>query len=131
MSRAFITDKEDWAYCPKAGERCMYAEEGKDCRRTSCEHYERQADLPGSDADSSGSSGGPASSGRAGLRTVRRESAAANASDYSRASKAGAAGSGKTGTAGSAKTKRAAEPKTKRAKLSMPRRWGGRSGNNF
>ena len=114
MSRAFITDKEDWAYCPKAGERCMYAEEGKDCRRSSCEHYERQAVSPASDPGSSGSSGGPASSGRAGLRTVRRAASA----ESRRAS-------------GTAESKRTAEPKTKRAKLSMPRRWGGRSGNNF
>ena len=108
MSRAFITDKEDWAYCPKAGERCMYAEEGKDCRRSSCEHYERQAVSPASDPDV------PGSSGRAGLRTVRRAASA----ESRRAS-------------GTAESKRTAETKTKRAKLSMPRRWGGRSGNNF
>lgn len=107
MSRAFITDKEDWAYCPKAGERCMYAEEGKDCRRSSCEHYERQAVSPASDPDV------PGSSGRAGLRTVRR------------------AAETETKRATESKAKRTAEPKTKRAKLSMPRRWGGRSGNNF
>ena len=28
MSRAFVTDKEDWVYCAKAGERCMHAEAG-------------------------------------------------------------------------------------------------------
>ena len=110
MSRAFITDKEDWAYCPKAGERCMYAEEGKDCRRSSCEHYERQAVSPASDPDVPDV---PGSSGRAGLRTVRR------------------AGSTETKRAAETETKRATESKTKRAKLSMPRRWGGRSGNNF
>ena len=42
MSRAFITDKEDWVYCPKAGERCMHAEEGKDCTETGCKYYERK-----------------------------------------------------------------------------------------
>ena len=41
MSRAFITDKEDWIYCPKAGERCMHAEEGKDCTETGCEYFDK------------------------------------------------------------------------------------------
>ena len=111
MSRAFVTDKEDWAYCPKAGERCMYAEEGKDCRRSSCEHYERQAVSPASDPDLPDA---PGPSGRAGLRTVRRA----------------ASGASRRGS-GTAESKRNAETKTERAKLSMPRRWGGRSGNNF
>ncbi|MBQ9059976.1 MAG: hypothetical protein IJ128_02425 [Firmicutes bacterium] len=105
MSRAFVTDKEDWASCAKAGERCMYAEAGKDCRRTSCEHYDRQLD-----SDAFGSAAADAQAQPA-LRTVRRESG-----------KADAAG-GKSGSTGPAKTKR--------AKLDMPRRWGGRSGNNF
>lgn len=43
MSRAFVTDKEDWIYCAKAGERCMYAESGKPCNRTSCEFFDREA----------------------------------------------------------------------------------------
>ena len=41
MSRAFITDKEDWIYCPKAGERCMHAEEGKECSETGCEYFDK------------------------------------------------------------------------------------------
>jgi len=43
MSRAFVTDKEDWAYCPKAGERCMHAEVGKECGETDCEFFNREA----------------------------------------------------------------------------------------
>ncbi len=43
MSRAFVTDKEDWIYCAKAGERCMHAESDKPCSRTSCEFFGREA----------------------------------------------------------------------------------------
>lgn len=46
MSRAFITDKEDWVYCPKAGERCMHAEVGKECGETDCEHFAKAVKLP-------------------------------------------------------------------------------------
>ena len=46
MSRAFITDKEDWVYCPKAGERCMHAEAGKECGETDCEHFAKAVKLP-------------------------------------------------------------------------------------
>ena len=46
MSRAFVTDKEDWVYCAKAGERCMHAEEGKACGETDCEFFNRQANAP-------------------------------------------------------------------------------------
>ena len=42
MSRAFVTDKEDWVYCPKAGERCMHAEEGKACGETGCEFFHKE-----------------------------------------------------------------------------------------
>lgn len=48
MSRAFVTDKEDWVYCAKAGERCMHAEEGKACGETDCEFFNRQEKAPGS-----------------------------------------------------------------------------------
>ena len=43
MSRAFVTDKEDWTYCPKAGERCMHAEPNKACSVTECEHFNKEA----------------------------------------------------------------------------------------
>ena len=46
MSRAFVTDKEDWVYCPKAGERCMHAEVGKECGETDCEHFAKAVKLP-------------------------------------------------------------------------------------
>ena len=46
MSRAFVTDKEDWVYCAKAGERCMHAEIGKACSETSCEFFNRKAKVP-------------------------------------------------------------------------------------
>ena len=46
MSRAFVTDKEDWAYCPKAGERCMHAEIGKECGEIDCEFFNREAKAP-------------------------------------------------------------------------------------
>ena len=39
MSRAFVSDKEDWAYCAKAGERCLHAGLGEDCRKKDCPHY--------------------------------------------------------------------------------------------
>ena len=115
MSRAFVTDKEAWAYCPKAGERCMYAEYDSDCRRTSCEHYGKKAASVA--AGAAGSAGTSGASGQTSLRTVRR----AERSD-------GPAGQKSAGPAGS---KASGPAKTKRAKLAMPRRWGGRSGNNF
>ena len=46
MSRAFVTDKEDWAYCAKAGERCMHAEVGKECGEASCEFFNREVKAP-------------------------------------------------------------------------------------
>lgn len=46
MSRAFVTDKEDWVYCAKAGERCMHAEVGKECGKTDCEFFNREAKTP-------------------------------------------------------------------------------------
>ena len=46
MSRAFVTDKEDWIYCAKAGERCMHAEEGKACSETSCAFFDKEAKAP-------------------------------------------------------------------------------------
>lgn len=46
MSRAFVTDKEDWTYCAKAGERCMHAVAGKACSNTSCEHFDRAVKAP-------------------------------------------------------------------------------------
>ena len=46
MSRAFVTDKEDWVYCAKAGERCMHAEEGKACSETSCAFFDRKVKVP-------------------------------------------------------------------------------------
>ena len=53
MSRAFVSDKEDWVYCAKAGERCFYAASGKDCRRKDCEHYSKalQESSPASNPD--------------------------------------------------------------------------------
>jgi len=46
MSRAFVTDKEDWVYCPKAGERCMHAEEGKVCGEIDCEFFHKTVKTP-------------------------------------------------------------------------------------
>ncbi|MCR5034346.1 MAG: hypothetical protein K6B42_02875 [Clostridia bacterium] len=46
MSRAFVTDKEDWVYCAKAGERCMHAEVGKECGETDCEFFNREEKAP-------------------------------------------------------------------------------------
>ncbi len=50
MSRAFVTDKEDWVYCPKAGERCMHAEVGKECGETGCEFFDREVKTPSRNA---------------------------------------------------------------------------------
>ena len=41
MSRAFINKGEQWGFCSKAADHCMYAEDGKDCRRTECEFYDK------------------------------------------------------------------------------------------
>ena len=38
MSRAFVLENDSWEYCPKAGERCMMAQKGRECKDTSCEH---------------------------------------------------------------------------------------------
>ena len=107
MSRAFITDKEDWSYCAKAGERCLHAEPGTPCTRTDCEYFDREAQ--------------PVGSTSGGLRVVARrtEKAAAKANE--------------PGGRPSAKTKKANGPggrrpgKTKKASLPKPRKWGGRS----
>ena len=40
MSRAFINKGEQWGFCSKSMDHCMYAEAGKDCRRTECEYYD-------------------------------------------------------------------------------------------
>ena len=50
MSRAFVTDKEDWVYCAKAGERCMHAEAGKACGETDCEFFNREVKAPSHNA---------------------------------------------------------------------------------
>lgn len=50
MSRAFVTDKEDWVYCAKAGERCMHAEVGKECGKTACEFFNREVKAPNRNA---------------------------------------------------------------------------------
>ncbi|MBQ6371043.1 MAG: hypothetical protein IJJ21_05640 [Firmicutes bacterium] len=122
MSRAFVSDKEDWAYCAKAGERCLHADPERDCHKTDCPHYYKSAQPvaktsgdrtvrrhPGKEAGQSGGNGTgskPAKDSPAGQRsgTGSRSSAAAS----------GAA-------AGSAR-------RTKRANLKPPKRWGGRSG---
>ena len=50
MSRAFVSDKEDWAYCAKAGERCVHAEAGRACRIKDCPHYGKEISAPGASA---------------------------------------------------------------------------------
>ena len=59
MSRAFVTDKEDWIYCVKAGERCLHAEAGKECRKTDCEFFGKEVNL--------------AESGSASVKVVKRQ----------------------------------------------------------
>ena len=47
MSRAFVSDNEPWEYCIKAGERCVMAEQGRECRSKTCEFSTK--DEPASD----------------------------------------------------------------------------------
>lgn len=41
MSRAFVTEGDNWTYCAKAGERCMHAEVDRDCRKEDCPHFNK------------------------------------------------------------------------------------------
>ncbi|MCQ2546936.1 MAG: hypothetical protein MJ161_05250 [Clostridia bacterium] len=41
MSRAFVTEGDNWTYCGKAGERCMHAEAGKTCKKVDCPHFNK------------------------------------------------------------------------------------------
>ena len=105
MSRAFVTDKEDWIYCPKAGERCMHAEEGKPCGETKCEFFAKEAKAP-SRASSS-------------VRIVKRKAKDAKASNTQQTARASHAPQ--------------AQParKTRKSTLPKPKKWGGRSGSNI
>ena len=38
MSRAFVTENDSWEYCIKAGDTCLHAERGRECRRQDCEY---------------------------------------------------------------------------------------------
>ena len=129
MSRAFVTDKEDWVYCAKAGERCLHASADRDCRRTDCQYYDRVATAP---------EAGPMGS-QQGVKVVRRESKAGQ-NDHS--ATPGAAKSAKKATQlsghspsspathgrSAAGTQGAGARPTKKAKIKPPRKWGGRSG---
>lgn len=42
MSRAFVTENDSWEYCPKAGERCMLAENGIECQSDYCRHASKK-----------------------------------------------------------------------------------------
>lgn len=103
MSRAFITDKEDWVYCPKAGERCMHAEVGKECGETDCEHFAKAVKLP-------------AGTGTA-VKVVKRKPKAVKAEAATKAAKAET-----TKAASKAQPQR----KTKKSTLKKPKLWGGR-----
>jgi hypothetical protein len=158
MSRAFITDKEDWAYCAKAGERCMHAEPGRDCRRTQCEHYDAQPEGPaGGDsltvvrrrkADKGAREKDPGEAAARGKKpaeaaAVKKSSAGAadrrvgSGATIGKRSAAGAADrrvgngamTGKKSAGGAAADGTESARATKRSKLAMPRKWGGRSGN--
>ena len=107
MSRAFVTDKEDWIYCAKAGERCMHAESDRPCRKTDCEYFSR-------DAQTSRTSEAPAKHEKGAkdekaLRVVARKTEKA--------------------ASGSDGRKDAQPRKTKKASLPKPKKWGGRSGS--
>ena len=98
MSRAFVSDKEDWIYCPKAGERCMHAAEaGKECTETSCEHFSKVV----KDTDTS-----PVAA-----KIVKKPAQTA-----------------KQAKASGPKTASAPARKTKKSKMEKPKKWGGRSG---
>ena len=102
MSRAFVTDKEDWIYCAKAGERCMHAEEGKACRNTACEHFAKEMKTP---ARCTGA-----------VKVVKRKPKETKDAATAKAVKSSPA-----------QPRRA----TKKSTLKKPRKWGGRSGNIF
>jgi len=45
MSKAFVTGNESWEYCIKAGERCVMAEQGRECRDKDCEYATKTESL--------------------------------------------------------------------------------------
>ena len=101
MSRAFVSDKEDWAYCAKAGERCFHAQQGRECSVAGCPHFNKTEKV----TDRTGS----------GLKVVARR----------RKDPAGDVPEGvKDSKPGSPQNKRT----TKRSTVKIPKRWGGRSG---
>lgn len=106
MSRAFITDKEDWIYCPKAGERCMHAEAGKECGKTDCEHFKKTVKMPAGATTA--------------VKVVKRKPKAEAATGGAKAEAATKAGT--TKAAGTAQPQR----KTKKSSLKKPKLWGGR-----
>ena len=85
MSRAFVSDKEDWAYCAKAGERCLHADPGRDCREKDCPHYAKAVQAvkkssgdrtvrrtPSAGSTASGSTSPARSTKRANIKPPRR-----------------------------------------------------------
>lgn len=106
MSRAFVSDKEDWIYCAKAGERCMHAEAGRDCRKTDCPHFSHAAK--------------PVSHESAGTRIVTRASKKNTEPDLTVRGKRSGTNASKSG---------ARKGTTKKANIKPPKKWGGRSGN--
>lgn len=112
MSRAFISDKETWEYCPKAGERCVHAAADRECTRRECEHFHSKPQT----ADTRGTaSRGPAT------RTVTR--AGSSTADK------GVPGR-KTDSAPSKKGSSRSKS-TRRSSLKKPVKWGGRSGGSW
>ena len=105
MSRAFITDKEDWVYCPKAGERCMHAEAGKECGKTDCEHFKKTVKMPTGSTTA--------------VKVVKRKPKA-------EAPKAGSATKAPKAETTKAAGKAQPQRKTKKSTLKKPKLWGGR-----
>lgn len=112
MSRAFVSDKEDWAYCAKAGERCLHAGLGEDCRKKDCQHYAKAVQ---------------AVKKSSGDRTVRRTEPRAKTTGQP--VKTAGKTPAKTAPAGQNPAGRTSPARsTKRANIKPPRRWGGRHG---
>ena len=105
MSRAFVSDKEDWNYCAKAGERCVHADIGRDCRQRDCEHFQKTV------PDHAGNSANQTSL-RVVCRKPRKESSADHSADKRNQHRSQGSNSSST----------------KRANIKPPKRWGGRSG---
>ncbi len=138
MSRAFVSDKEDWEYCAKAGQRCLHAQPGRECSVVECPHFiktekapdrtgpglkvvaRRRPERAGNDPAGKGTQ-----AGARGGKLTGNDRAGKNPQAGARGGKlTGNDRAGKNSASGTPGNKRA----TKRSTVKIPKRWGGRSG---